>query len=146
MSASLTTIVLTLGMSIPFSMIVVRRKRHFAVDEARHHRLEFVLGHLPVADRDPGARDELLEGAGDAVDRLDAVVDVVDWPPRSSSVAIARWTTASDCGTTTVLIDMRFFGAVWISERSRTPMSDICRVRGIGVAESVSTSTVARSC
>ena len=38
---------------------------------------------------------------------------------------------------------MRFLGAVWISERSRTPISDICSVRGIGVAESVSTSTVA---
>ncbi len=41
---------------------------------------------------------------------------------------------------------MRLRGAVRISERSRTPISDICRVRGIGVAESVSTSTVARIC
>ena len=32
---------------------------------------------------------------------------------------------------------MRFFGAVWMSERSRTPISDMCSVRGIGVAESV---------
>ena len=54
---------------------------------------------------------------------------------------IARCTIASEAGTTTVLIDMRFFGAVWISERSRTPISDMCSVRGIGVAESVSTST-----
>ena len=37
---------------------------------------------------------------------------------------------------------MRFFGAVWISERSRTPISDMCSVRGIGVAESVRTSTL----
>ena len=56
-----------------------RRDEHvdLAVDEARHDRLELVLAHLPVADRDARLRHQLLERARDAVDRLDAVVHVV---------------------------------------------------------------------
>ena len=58
------------------------RRRHqdvdLAVDEARHHGLQFSFAHLPVADRDAGFRDELLERASDPVNALDAVVKVVD--------------------------------------------------------------------
>ena len=39
----------------------------------------------------------------------------------------------------------RFCGGVWIILRSRTPMSENCSVRGMGVAVSVKTSTEARN-
>ena len=72
-------IVLTLGMSIPFSMIVVETKTSISPSMNRcHHRLELGLGHLAVADRDARLGHELLERARDGVDRFDPVVDVVD--------------------------------------------------------------------
>ena len=133
---------------MPFSMIVVATSTSISPSmKLRHDRLELGFVHLAVADRDARLGHELLERARDAVDRLDAVVEVVDL---AAAVEFGRdralHDRVADAGTTTVLIDMRFFGAVRISERSRTPISDICSVRGIGVAESVSTSTEARSC
>ena len=42
------------------------------------------------------------------------------------------------------MIALRYSGGVWIRLMSRTPVSDMCKVRGIGVAVSASTSTVER--
>ncbi len=47
---------------------------------------------------------------------------------------------------TTVLIESRSFGAVSITDISRSPSSDMCSVLGIGVALMVRTSTLCRSC
>ena len=51
----------------------------------------------------------------------------------------------SSRAVTYVLIGWRSSGGVWITERSRIPASDMCSVRGIGVADSDSTSTATRS-
>ena len=51
----------------------------------------------------------------------------------------------TEYGVTKVRIASRRSGAVAITERSRSPSSDIASVRGIGVAVSVSTSTSARN-
>ena len=103
------------------------------------------LVHLTVADRDARARRERLQCVAHAVDRLDAVVDEVDLAAAvelllqrrgDKRVAGRRRRPSSppcDCS-----------GAVWISEKFGTPTSDMCSVRGIGVADSVSTSTERR--
>ena len=56
------------------------------------------------------------------------------WPPRSSSVRIARWITAGSNLSTLVWIDSRSFGGVSMIDMSRMPASDMFSVRGIGVA------------
>ena len=61
------------------------------------------------------------------------------WPPRSCSRRIASRTVTESNGVTKVLTANRSTGAVAIRLKSFTPVSDICRVRGIGVAVSVST-------
>ena len=66
------------------------------------------------------------------------------WPPRSSSRAIASSSSPSSHGSTKVRIGERSRGGVSMSVRSRSPASDRCSVRGIGVAVSVSTSTARR--
>jgi hypothetical protein len=48
-----------------------------ALDEAGHHGLELALGHLAVANGDARLGNELFERAGDGVDRLDPVVNVI---------------------------------------------------------------------
>ena len=52
----------------------------------------------------------------------------------------------SSNAATTVWMAMRSLGGVSITLKSRTPVSDMCSVRGMGVAESVSTSTSFFSC
>ena len=59
---------------------------------------------------------------------------MIAWRISSSSNRVTRVSTAS-----------RSAGGVSRFEMSRTPNSDMCSVRGIGVAVIVSTSTVARS-
>ena len=67
------------------------------------------------------------------------------WPPRLSSRSTASRIWPSEKRDTKVLMASRRCGAVAITEKSRRPSSDIARVRGIGVAVSVRTSTSARS-
>ena len=67
-------------------------------------------------------------------------------PPRSSSRAIASSSRASSNGSTKVSTGERSRGGVCISVRSRSPASDWCSVRGMGVAVSVSTSVCSLSC
>src|SRR5437764_603746 len=56
---------------------------------------------------------------------------------------MAAWMIPSLKGATTVWIARRPRGGVSITERSRKPPSDIFSVRGMGVADMVSTSTLA---
>ncbi len=83
------------------------------------------------------------------------VMEASDWirlwtkktcPPRFSSRSIASLITVRLNAVTTVSTGSRSSGGVSITERSRTPDSAMCRVRGIGVAVRVSTSTEVRSC
>ena len=67
-------------------------------------------------------------------------------PLRSSSRRIAWRTSVSSNSPTKVLIGRRSSGGVSIVLRSRTPVRHMCRVRGMGVAVRVSTSTSVRIC
>ena len=63
------------------------------------------------------------------------------WPPRSSSRLIASRTRPSSSSAMRVWIGSRASGGVSMTDRSRMPTRLRCRVRGIGVADRVSTST-----
>ena len=68
------------------------------------------------------------------------------WPSRSSSRRIAAVTWPSSYAPTKVSTGCRSSGGVAIVDISRMPVIDISSVRGIGVADIVSTSTAVRSC
>ena len=68
------------------------------------------------------------------------------WPPRNRSRWIASRTTTLSKGEMKVRTASRSTGGVAIKLISRTPVRASCRVRGIGVADSVSTWTSALSC
>ena len=71
----------------------------------------------------------------DRVDRLDAVVDEVDLPAaRELRAGSRRAMTCWSNFTTLVWIASRSFGGVSMIDMSRMPTSDMCSVRGIGVA------------
>ena len=80
------------------------------------------------------------------IDVLDAVVDEVHLPPRASlardRVADALVVELDDVASR---IAERSFGGVSMIRMSRMPSSDMCSVRGIGVADIVSTSTFVAS-
>ena len=67
-------------------------------------------------------------------------------PPRSSSRRIASRTSPADASATRVWIGRRSSGGVSMTDMSRTPARARFSVRGIGVADSVRTSTSRRSC
>ena len=64
------------------------------------------------------------------------------WPSRSSSRRIASTATRSSYSPTKVRIGWRSAGGVCSNDRSRMPTRLISSVRGMGVADSVSTSTL----
>ena len=66
-------------------------------------------------------------------------------PPRFSSVSIASRTAPGSNFMTKVRMARRSSGGVAMIERSRTPARLMCRVRGMGVAVRVRTSTSFRS-
>ena len=68
------------------------------------------------------------------------------WPPRPSSRSIASLITWASNRQTTVSTARRSAGGDSITDRSRIPAIAIDRVRGMGVAVSVSTWTDFRSC
>ena len=110
-----------------------------------HPLLQLALGHLPVGDEEAEAGAELPEPLGGLVDRLDPVVEVEGLAfPRMLALERDRISSSSN-SPTTVLIGLRPSGGVSMIEMSRRPESDMCSVRGIGVAESESTSTSSRS-
>ena len=62
--------------------------------------------------------------------------------PCAARAPITAWSNFTTC----VWIDSRSLGGVSITDMSRMPTSDMLSVRGIGVAVSVSTSTLRRIC
>ena len=115
------------------------------VDEIDHHLFQLALGHLAVADGDAGLGHDLPQ---------------VGWPPfrcrgrgcgrkrsarRDSIRARSAWRISSGSNRVTrVSTARRSSGGVSRFEMSRTPSSDMCSVRGMGVAVIVSTSIVCR--
>ena len=125
-----------------------RRDEHVRVagEEREHVLLELALAHLAVRDEEAELRAELAELLGGLLDRLDAVVQVEGLPlalvlPLERDLARApRRTRRRACGS-----GGGPAGGVSITLMSRSPASDMCSVRGIGVAVSASTSTSRRS-
>ena len=112
-----------------------------------HLLLELALPHLPVRDEEAQLWAELLQLLRRLFDRLDAVVQV-ERLAAALDLALERLpsTSSSSYSPTYVRIGRRPSGGVSMTEMSRSPESDMCSVRGIGVAESASTSTSSRSC
>ena len=63
------------------------------------------------------------------------------WPPRANSISMPGLIRSGPNGATTVWIASRSFGGVSITDISRRPSSDMCSVRGIGVADIATAST-----
>ena len=139
--------VLACGMSRPDSMIVVETRTSAPrAGTSMHLFLELALAHLAVARRaaaapgtarraSPPPRRSSRRGCGGRT----------TWPPRAGSRSRACLTSSSSYSPTCVRIGRRPSGGVSIIEMSRSPASDMCSVRGIGVAVSDSTSTSSRS-
>ena len=128
-------------------MVVAIRMSASCRMKASITRSSSVSRHLPVADEDARLGHHLANLLGDLVDALDAVMHEVHLPAALQLFLDGRAEcSVSSHAATTVWIAMRSLGGVSITLMSRSPSSDICRVRGIGVADMVSTSTSLRSC
>ncbi len=68
------------------------------------------------------------------------------WPPRSISCSTASFIRVSLNTCSSVTTGCLFGGGVDMMDKSLAPISEKCNVRGIGVAVSVSVSTLARIC
>jgi hypothetical protein len=112
-----------------------------AAQVVHHHLLELALAHLPVRDREAHARAQRAQPLGGLVDRLDAVVQEERLP--------AALVLAHDRPLDELLLVLAHIGLHRAAalrrrldhEMSRSPASDICSVRGIGVALIEITST-----
>ena len=112
-----------------------------------HHVLQLALGHLAVADADAQPRAPAAQRLGRLVDRLDPVVQVERLARRGAILAAQRLARPAPRRTPrrACVIGRRPRGGVVITEMSRRPDSDMCSVRGIGVADIANTSTSSRS-
>ena len=119
--------------------LAARRTRPSPLPARRSAIWPWPIAH-PRLGHDP------LQLVGDQLDVVHAVVDEVDLP---AAVQLAQDRVADQrrrpSGRPRVSMASRSSGGVSRFEMSRMPSSDRCSVRGIGVAVSVSTSTVARS-
>ena len=139
--------VLHSGMSRPFSMMVVATRMSDSWRmKASITRSSSLFAHLAVADDDARLGHHLADLGGDLVDGLHAVVDEVDLAAALQFLLDGRADQLLVECATTVWIARRSLGGVSITLMSRRPSSDMCSVRGIGVADMVSTSTSLRSC
>ena len=147
-SARSTTRVLALEMSSPDSTIVVQTRTSARFSQKSTMTCSSsVLAHLPVGDGDRWPRGPArAAGRRPARSSLDPVVDVEDLalaqqlaPDRRPHLALRR------TAPTKVSTGCRSSGGVVMTDMSRMPVIDISRVRGIGVALMVSTSTWTRS-
>ena len=117
-----------------------------AAQERHHARLELGLLELAVGDLEAHLRAQPAQALGDLVDRLDAVVHV---ERLAAARALALERLAHE--RLVVLADVGAHRAAALRRRSRSPRSsrrpasDICSVRGIGVADIAITSTRRRS-
>ena len=140
-------IVLALGMSSPLSMIVVASSMsQRVIDEIEHDLLQFVARASGRGRRRcaPRARSAAAAGRGsrcpgrDCGRRTSARRGSIRAAPHGESVRRSKRATR-------VSTARRSAGGVSRFEMSRSPSSDMCSVRGMGVAVIVSTSTIVRS-
>ena len=135
------------GMSMPDSMIVVEtstsaspRRNACIFSSSSFSRI------CPCATRKREIRAELLQLlARPPRSSRRGCADRTPGPSRSCSRSSASLTCSSSYSPTVVRIGRRPSGGVSMIEMSRIPASDMCSVRGIGVALSVRTSTSSRS-
>ncbi len=131
---------------MPDSTIVVEtRTSNFFSQKSTTTCSRACLGHLAVCCRNPRLGDDLAEAGGRPIDGLDPVVDVED-------LALAQEFTADRRADLLLLVRadegehrVAFLRRVVIVDISRMPVTAISSVRGMGVADIVSTSTLARS-
>ncbi len=141
------TIVFTRGMSSPISTIVVQtstlcrppRKSSMTCSSR-------ASGICPwaTATRASGTASRMRRAARSIVSTR--LCTTYTCPSRASSRRIESWISGRSSSRMNVWIGWRASGGVSITDRSRSPASDMCSVRGIGVAVSVRTSTWVRSC
>ena len=110
------------------------------IHEGEHDAFEFGFGELAVADDDAGGGDEFADFCGEFVDGFDAVVDEVDLAAALELHSMAVRMSFSSNLATMVWMAMRSLGGVSMTDMSRRPMSDMCSVRGMGVADMARTS------
>ena len=125
-----------------------RRDEHVGVagEEREHPLLELALRHLAVGDEEAQLRAELPRAARPLPRSSRRGCAGRRTGPRARARARARaWTSSSSYSPTCVRIGRRPSGGVSMTLMSRSPASDMCSVRGIGVADSESTSTSRRS-
>ena len=97
-----------------------------------------------MRDEEAEVRRELLQLLQRLVDRLDAVVEVEGLAATLHLALESELDRSSSYSPTVVRMGRRPSGGVSMIEMSRSPESDMCSVRGIGVALNVSTSTSSR--
>ena len=125
-----------------------RRDEHVGVagEEREHVALELALWQLAVRDEEAQLRAELRGGARPPPrSSRPGCGGRTTGRPRSCSRRSASRTSSSSYSPTCVRIGRRPCGGVSMTLMSRSPASDMCSVRGIGVADSASTSTSRRS-
>ena len=113
--------------------------------ELHHHFLQLAFSHLPMAHRDAGA-GTVPEFWPRLPDCFHSIVNEIDLPFAVEFLFNRRLDQLVVPVATTVWIAIRSLGSVSITLMSRNPTSDMCSVRGIGVADMVSTSTWVRIC
>lgn len=115
---------------------------NLAVCHLVHNLCDLFLPHFAVNDADSRIRKPLLpHGSHIARWTPRGCADSIPGPPRPSSRRMASSSTPSFCSSTNVCTGWRFCGGSSMEDISRIPDSAMLSVRGIGVADSVSTST-----
>jgi len=138
--------VFTAGISSPDStMLVASRMSNFPSPNSVITRSSCVAGSRPWAStvRASGAISRSRAAIGSRSSMRGTTQKI--WPPRNFSRAIASLMTRLSKGMMKVRTASRSTGGVVMRERSRTPVSASCSVRGMGVAVRVSTCTSAFS-
>ena len=106
-----------------------------------HGGFQFGFGHLAVSHAHPGLRSELAHVFHHALQALNPVVNPENLPFALDSRSMTLLRTASSRRSTAVATGLRSCGAVSMMDSSRMPDMESCKVRGMGVAVRVSTST-----
>ena len=114
-------------------------------DEVEHDFFEFRFRHLPMADANARLGDDLAQFVGHGLDVVDAVMHEEDLPV-AVQFAQHRVTNQLVVEPGHARLDRQTIVRRRFEVRNIAhPSSDRCRVRGIGVAVIVSTSTTAAS-
>ena len=140
-------IVLALGMSSPDSMIVVQTSTSYSP----RANASITCSSCPSPIWPCATTMRACGSSWRSCSACASIVSTRLWtkntcPPRSSSRRIASRTRPADASATRVWIGSRSSGGVSMTLMSRTPASARFSVRGMGVADSVSTCTSVRIC